>query len=113
MNSTLVNENRRGSGASGPSGVQGQSPWPFLSGGGVVSFAQKLEELHTLAQAALHHLRRGDHFPNDRRDLRRAEVEFFVEDFDVVEDFGVAQVGVVQGGYLDAVVVDQFGVVGV
>ena len=75
--------------------------------------AQELEELDALAQPALHHLRRAHHLVDDRGDLRRAEVERFVELLDRVENLAVAQVRIVQRRDLDAVVVDQIGVVGV
>jgi hypothetical protein len=40
-----------------------------------VARAQKAEKFDALAQAALHHLRAGDHFGHDGRDLRRPEIE--------------------------------------
>src|ERR1700760_1104136 len=77
-----------------------------------VPLAQELEELHALAQPALHHLRATDHLADDRGDLRRTEVEALIECLDVVEDFGVRQVLVRQRGDLHAVLVDQFGMLG-
>src|SRR6476659_2969926 len=40
-----------------------------------VPLAQELEELHPLAQPALHHLRAAHHLADDRGDLRRTEIE--------------------------------------
>src|SRR5262245_43111318 len=72
--------------------------------------AQEGEELDALAQAALHHLRTLDHLADDRRDLRRAEIEAAVEVLDRMEDLAVAEMRIVQRRDLHALVVDQLGV---
>ena len=79
----------------------------------LVALPQELEELHALAQAALHHLRAAHHLADDRGDLRRAEIEAPVEGLDAVEDLGVRQMRVVQRRDLHAVLVDQLGMLGV
>ena len=78
-----------------------------------MTITQEVEELHAFAQSADHHLRAGDHFADDGGDLWRTEIEGAVKSLDVVEDFRVREVRVVQGRDLDAVFVDEFGIAGV
>src|SRR5262249_42557191 len=75
--------------------------------------AEKLEELHALAQASLHHPRVPHHFAHHGGAFRSSEIEASVEGFDRVIDFAVAEVRVMQGGDLDARGVDQVRIVGV
>ena len=64
---------------------------------------QEVEELHTLAQSALHHFGTGDHFGDDGGDLRRTEIEFLVEILDRLEDLGVAEMRIVERRDLRAI----------
>lgn len=73
-----------------------------------MAFAQKLEELDALAQPALHHRRAAYHFADDGRDLRCAEVESAIKNFDGVENFGVRQVWIMEGRNLYPVVIHEF-----
>src|SRR6185437_7919320 len=73
------------------------------------ALAQEMKEFDAFAQAALHHLRAADHLADDRSDLAGAEIEAPVEFFDRVEDFAVAQMWIVQGRDLHAVLVDELG----
>ena len=75
-----------------------------------VALAEELEELHALAQAPFHHLRAHHHFAHDRGDFRCPEIKAFVEGLDVIEDFGVRQMRIVQRGDLHAVIVDELGI---
>ena len=58
----------------------------------------------------IEHLRAERHFLHDRGDLRRAEIKARVELLDRMEDFGVAQMRIMQRRHLHAVLVDQFGI---
>ena len=99
----------------------GYCPWPSVSSKSLlllffkkealplslsrsIPLPKKLEELHALAQPALHHLRAAHHFTHDRGDLRRAEVELLIKRLDAVEYLGVRQMRVGQRRDLDAVV---------
>ena len=75
-----------------------------------MTIPQELEEFDAFAEAAFHHLGAADHFVDDGGDFGGSEVEFFIEGFDAVEDFGVGEVRVVEGRDLDAGFVDEFGV---
>jgi hypothetical protein len=58
--------------------------------------AQEAEELNSLAQAPLHHLRADNHLGQDGGDLGRPEIKLAVEILDGVEDLGMAQMRVAQ-----------------
>jgi hypothetical protein len=61
-----------------------------------VARAQKAEKFDALAQAALHHLRAGDHFGHDGCDLGRPEIELLVEVLDRVKNLAVAEMWIAQ-----------------
>src|SRR5882724_2122031 len=86
-------------------------PFTPLRDDGVFAGAKKLEELHALAQATHQHLRRGEHLAHDRCDLRRSEIELLVEVLHRLEDFGVAEVRIVERRDLRTVLGQQVGVV--
>jgi len=58
--------------------------------------AGRREEFNTFAQAALHHLRAGDHLSHDGGDLARPEVELTVEILNGFEDLGVTEMRIAQ-----------------
>ena len=67
-------------------------------------FAQELEELHALAQAAHQHVARGQHLAHDLGDLGGAEIELLVEVLHRLEDLGVAEMRIVERRDLRAVI---------
>src|SRR5262249_18954017 len=76
------------------------------------TLAQETEEFDALAQAPHHHLGARDHLAHDRGDLAGAKIESPIEGLDAVEDLLVRQVRIMQRRDLDAVFVDELGVLG-
>src|SRR6202167_5904564 len=72
--------------------------------GRLTAVAQERKELKPFAQAAAHHLR------SNGGNFRRAEVKTPVEILHRMENLGVRQVRIMQRRHLDAVGVDQLGV---
>ena len=68
---------------------------------------EELEEFYAFAQPSSHHLRAGNHFRNDRGDLRRPEIEALIKFLDRVEDPAVTEMRIMQRRDLNAVIIDQ------
>src|ERR1700733_4577476 len=62
--------------------------------------AQEPEELDAFTQTPLHHVPAQQHLAHDLPDLRRPEIETFVEALDVVIDLIARKVRVANGGRL-------------
>src|SRR6516164_9690712 len=60
----------------------------------VAAVAEEVEELYAFTQAPLHHGRTHHHLRHDRRNLRRPQIEPFVEVLDRIKDLGVIEVRV-------------------
>src|SRR5271165_3180140 len=71
------------------------------------ALAQEAEKFSALAQPPPHHFRASDHLVDDRGDLARAEIEAAIEGLDRLENFCVAEAGIVQRRDLHAVFVDE------
>src|SRR5207237_3296141 len=71
---------------------------------------QELEELDALAQPAAHHFGALEHLAEQGGDLAAAEIEAPIERIQRLEDFGVAEMRVMQRRDLHAALIGQFGV---
>src|SRR5579859_3816898 len=78
----------------------------------VFAVLEELEELHAFAQTPHQHVARGQHLLDDLHDLGRAEVELLVKVLDRIEDFGVAQMRIIQRRDLGAVIGQQIDIAG-
>ena len=85
---------------------------PSLRDDHVFAVAQELEEFHALAQAAHQHVARGEHLAHDLGDLGGAEIELLVEILHRLEDFGMAEMRIVERRDLGAVIGQQIHIAG-
>src|SRR2546422_763438 len=76
----------------------------FVGADDLFALFEVAEELLALAEAAYHHLAVGGHFADYAKDGLEAEVEAFVHPLDGLFDLIRGEVGVAEGGRLDATV---------
>src|ERR1700688_4279362 len=74
---------------------------------------QELKELDPFTQPANHHLPIADHLAHDRRNLPGSKIESPIKFLDRIENFGLAQMRVVQRRNLDAFTIHELRIRGV